>query len=338
MFRVFLVLLGLLLAPSSMAGELRVEAWTIDSSNHRVQAAAEIYVDGEAQEQSTPAVIRDLSQGTHEVELRSGCAIARESVEIKKIGRAHLEVELETQQATLHIELTPPEAELQLDGKELQIEPNNGNRLECGEHTLSAILVGHKTVLTNLNLAPGEIQTVNIELIPLGKGMVKVEVEPANAEVLLDGETQGKGEMELSVFQGPHVVEARLRGHAARQDTFFIMADEAYTVSLVLQPEAADASTGNQPIFSSTTKAAGFGLSAFGAGIMVYGGVQFLQTMNAYSEYKQRVSTVNAGLREPAYAADFYDAEVATRAPRMRAALGLGTMALSGGLYMAIRF
>jgi len=70
----------------------------------------------------------------------------------------------------------------------------------------------------------------------------------------------------------------------------------------------------------------------------IYGGVQLLQTMAAYSEYRDRVETVREGHRDPAYAVDFYQSEVATRAPRMRASLVIGASTLTGGLVLATRF
>ena len=333
----------LLMWPSlALGGELRVEAWKQDATNSRVKVGAEIMVNGEPTGLVTPAVVRDLAEGTHLIELKSGCAFARETVEITAQGRAQLKVDLETQPAKLTITLQPEEARLQLDGRELEVTAGDEIHVECGPHTLSASLEGYKTTLSNLDLAPGEIQDLRIDLQPLGKGTIQVMVEPETARILLNGEDVGKGDLELEVFQGPHVVEATLRGHAPQQDTFFVAADETYTVEMALEllPERPEKvlAIERHPVFSSKTKALGYGLSALGAGVLVYGGTQLLQTMSAYQEYEDRVATVNSGLQDPAYAKDFYDAEVATRAPRMRASLGLGATALTGGLVLAVRF
>jgi hypothetical protein len=337
-----ITLLVLMLSPVALAGDLRIEAWKQDVRDNRVKASAEIIIDGELTGLSTPEVVRGLGIGTHRIELRSGCALAEGTVTfLAEDENAHFELDLVAQLATLRISVLPPDALLQLDGRPLDVD-EEGAKVECGPHTLSASLAGHSTALTNLDIAAGEIYPVEIRLEALGEGKLSVRVEPESAHVLLNGEDIGRGDQDIEVYQGPHVVEARLKGHVSRKDTFFIMAEESYTVDLVLQPDPVSVRvTDSAPYMRPTvtrSKALGLSLSAVGAGILVYGGVQLLQTMSLYSEYKQRVDTVNAGFEEPSHASEFYDAEVAQRAPRMRASIGLGSAALAGGLIVSIRF
>jgi hypothetical protein len=337
------VLLVFLLSPAALAGDIRIEAWKQDGGDNRVNAVAEIIIDGEATGLSTPTVVRGLGVGTHRVELRSGCAYAEGSVTFTAVDEnAHFELDLITQLATLSVSVFPPSALLQLDGRQIDMDVE-GTKIECGPHTLSASLPGHSTALRNIDIAAGEIYPVEIRLDALGEGQLSVRVDPGSAHVLLDGEDLGRGDREVSVFQGPHVVEARLQGHVSRKDTFFIMAEESYTVDLILQPDpSAGVRRGGSvpaggPAFTRS-KALGLGLSTAGAGILVYGGVQLLQTMSLYSEYKQRVDIVNSGFEDPSHASDFYDAEIAPRAPRMQASIGLGAATLAGGLIVSIRF
>ena len=197
----FLLPLGISLAT---AGDLRVEGWSEEADGTRVKAAAEVYVDGRPTGSHTPTVIHDLSPGSHQIELRSGCAVAREDVEIAKGASQHLVIELKTL-ATLSIEFKPSEASVQLDGKPWN-PASPTIQVPCGEHTLSASLVGYQTELSNFELAPGEIHGISLELEPLGTGILLVHVEPDSARIFIDGEDHGKGQKPRQVYEGPHVV------------------------------------------------------------------------------------------------------------------------------------
>ena len=328
--------------PLALAGDLRVEAWQRDLDQNQIKAGAEVFVDGQATGLYTPTVIEDLAPGAHQIELKSSCGVALETVTIIEGVPAHLTVELPSQPATLHIVLSPPEAELTIDGQSLSAVSGEPNTVTCGAHTLSANLEGYETTLKHIELAPGEIHTLRLELVELGTATLAIEVEPPTAQILLDGQVKGRGSMELEIYQGPHVVEARKRGFLPRQETLFITNTNPEPVSFILEPERRSARTSNgmkgASIFQSKPKMVGAGLSVLGAGAVVYGGFHFLQTATAYQEYLRRADAVNAGIQEPAFAEQFFAEEVVPIRAKMRMGMTFGGVAMSSGLVLALRF
>ena len=231
-----LLLLSLLLwswIPMAFAGDLRVEAWQRDLNQNRVKAGAEVFVDGQPTGLITPTVIEGLSPGSHQIELKNGCGVALEMVTIVDGVPAHVKIELQSQPATLHVILSPPQAALTIDGQRVFEVSGEPNTVACGVHTLSANLEGYETTLTRLELAPGEIHNLRIELVELRTANLKIEVDPPSAKILVDGELQGRGPMEVEVYQGPHVLEARKRGFLPVQETVFCHECDARSGDLV---------------------------------------------------------------------------------------------------------
>ena len=184
-----------------------------------VPIGATIYVDGEEQGQ-TPALL-EILQGEHVVELKLPRFQSWQQVLNVTAGvHQNLEpVKLLPAEGLLELTSRPSGANVTVDGEfqgqtpiTLQLEPG-------GEHRVAVFKPGYKRAVRTVALDAEEVRELSLKLTPR-LGEVQVLVTPAQAEVLVSGTSQGRGNQSLSLPAHEQVLEVRLPGYRSHRQRF----------------------------------------------------------------------------------------------------------------------
>lgn len=174
-----------------LPGQLTVSANTGD--------AGEVWIDGEKRA-VLGATIPDLPAGDHQLQiLTERYKPFTQTVTIEGLGRhQELAVVLEPAWAEVTVKSTPENAELIVDGESLGSTPLTAEILE-GERQLSVRLSGHKAWEETVEIAAGEALSLPpIQLQP-ADGLVRVETQPSQASITVDGQYMGLTPLELEL-------------------------------------------------------------------------------------------------------------------------------------------
>ncbi len=208
---------------AGMGGEQRLEvalqpAWaTVAIAS--APAGASVFVDGE-EVAATPAAL-ELLEGDRQLELRlPRHRIWRQTLGVSAGADQDLgEVALRPAGAVLRLRSQPDRANVTLDGEyrgqtplELEIGPG-------GRHRVAVFKPGHSSASRGFSLAPGERRDLLVRLEPQ-LGEVRVRVEPADAEILVGGRSQGRGSRTLALPAFEQTLEVRREGYRGHRQRF----------------------------------------------------------------------------------------------------------------------
>ena len=296
--------------PRTPVGDLYVEA-DIEG--------AQILVDGADTGHVTPAMLRDLPLGRHEVIMSTECGRARGEVEIREGLIQRLELVLRTGGGSLSISTVPAGAVLLLDGEDIGSSPKVIKYIECGEHALVVRAPGFLEKTHSFRTPAFEITTVVQELIEETYGMLVVAPTPLGAQILVDGVAAGKGPMTIEgVGSGTHRLEISAEGYQPWVNDIDIHKDQVTRLDMALFPEEQKRGMSNLP----------WGRLALDTGVT--GGGLVLGVL-ALSDYGKARDAFQVFLDEPDddVAEAYFDEEV--RPIERRAAVeGVGGVALLG--------
>ena len=181
------------------------------SSNVR---GANIAINGEDTGFRTPAVISGLSPGSVEVEVYDQCRRGSARVNVAAGEANRISVEVADQLAQLTVEVTPPQAVVDVNNGKVKLSPNVPVGLPCGTYEIKAELRGYSSVSYTLELSGGQELKLPIELDRLGVSTVEISVKPSTATILFDGKEVGRDAVSLpSVYEGEHTLSAELKGY-----------------------------------------------------------------------------------------------------------------------------
>jgi len=202
------------------------------------EEGALILVDGEETVFRTPAMLRDVPVGEHEITLTTECGRAKGSVVVKEglIGR--VELVLQHGNGSLSIASTPEGATVILDGEDLGVTPRVLKDIQCGGHTVVLRAPGHLEASETIQTPAFEVTKVNIELIEETYGTLVVAPTPLEASIRIDGMPAGQGPMTIEgIGSGTHTLEITADGYQPWQSEFDIYKDQVTRLDMVLLPE-----------------------------------------------------------------------------------------------------
>jgi len=184
-----------------------------------VPVGATVYVDGEDSGR-TPALL-EILQGDHRIELvlpryRSW----RQNLSVSAGVHQNLEpIELEPAEGVLRLSSQPDAANVTVDGEfrgrtplELSLEPDS-------ERRIAVFRPGYDPASRTLSLEPEEVRDMHLRL-QARLGEVLVQVEPAAAEIFVDGRSQGRGSRTLSLPAFEQSLEVSLDGYRGHRRRF----------------------------------------------------------------------------------------------------------------------
>ncbi len=140
--------------------------------------------------------------------------------------------------ATLTLNSTPAGAGVSVDGTFAGLTPMVLPLSPGENHTISLSKAGHRGARLSLSLSRGETAERAVTLQP-ELGEVRFAIEPAEAEIVVNGKVMGTGSQVLSLPAVQQRVEVRLAGYAGFETQVLPKPGLAQQVSVTLLTEAA---------------------------------------------------------------------------------------------------
>lgn len=130
---------------------------------------ASIRLDGMAVQFRTPAALSDLPEGRHELVLEHPDSVAT-TVSAVVMGRQQntLDVLLPSREGQLLFAVSPPEAVVSIDGREVALDGGTGASppLPKGDHELEVRGIGYRPLVERFSIADGERKVIEVSLMP----------------------------------------------------------------------------------------------------------------------------------------------------------------------------
>ncbi len=233
-------------------------------------AGVQIYLDGDTEPiDTTPALLTSLTTGTHNLKLSlSGYATLDVVVTVAPDKVNDLRYTLNRQFGNLYIETSPAGAEIRLVDEPAGVSPLELSHLLATEQKIHIELEGYKPWFKQIEVAPNKTTNIMVKLIPqppaaenaqtypnhqgqnsqlpkekcspechdrqATNSKLKVESNPGNADVWLDGELTGRTPLNLRLFPGDYIVKLTKPGYASQQKRVQIVPKKEFSINFVL--------------------------------------------------------------------------------------------------------
>lgn len=206
--------------------------------------SAEVYIDGNKHPDNTPALISNVIEGLHVVEVRKPPSLPwKQTVQVKANETTKVRADL---QSTLHggvgvvrVLSDAPGARAYLDGTDMGPVPVDIKDVKAGEHIIQVKAPGMQTGEKTITVAAGSSQIVKFDLnpdMPADYGTLKVVSMVPEAQVFIDGAAAGKVPVEKKLAAGDHPVVVRLEGYKQFEQKVRVEAGQTVTVQANLKP------------------------------------------------------------------------------------------------------
>ena len=175
-------------------------------------AGAQVFLDGQKADGTTPLTLRNLTQGKHLMELKKDFLRYRGSVQV--VGGRYSTVTAVLREVRVSLELisTPPEAHIYFGKLRKGKTPRILKGLPAGVHVISLRKAGYVTASREVRLGvDAGMKTVSINLERAG--LLNIRSVPAGADVFLDGRKVGRSPVELTASSGTHAVKLEMKDH-----------------------------------------------------------------------------------------------------------------------------
>lgn len=205
---------------------------------------AEVYIDGNKHPDNTPAMIANVIEGPHVIEVRKAPSLPwKQTIQVvaDKSTKVHADL-----QATMHggagvvrVLSDAQGARAFLDGTDMGPVPVDIKDVKAGEHIVQVKAPGMQTGEKKVTVAAGSSQIVKFDLnaeTPADQGTLKVVSMVPEAQVFIDGAAVGKVPVDKKLSAGEHPVVVRLDGYKQFEQKVRVEAGQTVTVQAVLKP------------------------------------------------------------------------------------------------------
>ena len=218
---------------------------------------AEVYIDGNKHPDNTPAVIQNVIEGVHVIEVRKAPALPwKQTVQVVASQQTKVRAEL---QATLNggvgvvrVLSDAQGARALIDGTDEGPVPVDIKDVKAGDHIVQVKAPGMQTGEKKVTVAAGSSQIVKFDLnaeANSDQGVLKIVSMTPEALVFIDGAAVGKVPQEKKVSAGEHPVVVRLDGFREFEQKVRVEAGQSVTVQATLK------AVGRLRILSTPTQA-----------------------------------------------------------------------------------
>lgn len=177
---------------------------------------AEVYIDGNKHPDNTPAVVNNVIEGVHVIEVKKGGQSWKQTVEVKAGQQTKVRADLASQGVGVIRVLSDAQgARAIIDGTDMGPVPVDIKDVRAGEHIVQVKAQGFSPSERKVIVAAGGSQIVKFDLsteMSGGQGLLKVVSTVPDATVFVDGASLGKVPQEKAVSAGEHPVVVRLDG------------------------------------------------------------------------------------------------------------------------------
>ncbi len=202
-------------------------------------ADAAILVNGVDTGLRTPARVQ-APWGRAQVTVERGCERGEALVDVPRGGVGKVSVFAQAQSGWLRVELRPEAASLELDGNTFPGVVGVPVEVTCGQHSLRATREGYLPSIVTVDVGPGREETASINMVAIAAGALDLSVTPREATIYLDGTPIGTGDLSIpTVYEGMHVVSARLDGWQSAEKSVMVRGSDALAYKIVLEKTGA---------------------------------------------------------------------------------------------------
>jgi hypothetical protein len=196
---------------------------------------AKIYIDGD-DKGTTPVTLTDLKPGEYTVTIKHNEYVTWEnSVKVQPEKETFITAVLLKKYGSIFLESDPSNANISLDGKNIDTTPARLNTIAYGIHLVEVIKDGYEVWRRNVKVEPGKEKSLTATL-QLHTGSVTIESEPTKAMVYLDGKHVGTTpDSFASIVPGTHEINVKLDGHDVWSELVNVEAGKDKLLSASLQ-------------------------------------------------------------------------------------------------------
>ena len=219
---------------------------------------AEVSIDGNKHPDNTPAVINNVIEGVHVIEVKKPPGLPwRQTVQVVANQQVKIRAELAAMMnggvGVVRVLSDAQGARAMIDGTDMGPVPVDIKDVKAGEHIIQVKAPGFTTGEKKVTVAAGGSQIVKFDLNPEAagdQGILKVVSSVPDAQVFIDGAGVGKVPQEKKLAAGEHPVVVRLDGFKQFEQKVRIEPGQTVTVQADLK------AVGRLRILSTPTKAA----------------------------------------------------------------------------------
>jgi len=205
---------------------------------------AEVYIDGNKHPDNTPAVIQNVIEGLHVIEVRKQPALPwKQTVQVtagqQTKVRAELQATLNGGVGVVRVLSDAQGARAFIDSTDMGPVPVDIKDVKAGEHIVQVKAPGMQVGEKKVTVAAGSSQIVKFDLnaeTAGDSGVLKVVSMVPEALVFIDGASVGKVPQEKHVSAGEHPVVVRLDGFKQFEQKVRVEAGQTVTVQATLKP------------------------------------------------------------------------------------------------------
>jgi hypothetical protein len=202
---------------------------------------AEVFIDGNKHPDRTPAVINNVVEGVHVIDVRKEPAPPWRStvtVEANKQSKVRAEIAplLHGGVGVVRVLSEAQGARAFLDGIDMGPVPVDIKDVKAGEHIVEVKAPGYQTGEKKVTIRAGQSEIVKFDLnASTDQGTIKIVSSVPEAEVFIDGAAVGKVPQEKRIAVGEHPVMVRLPGFKPFEQKVLVQAGQVITVSADLK-------------------------------------------------------------------------------------------------------
>ncbi len=199
---------------------------------------AMILIDGK-KAGTTPAMIKDLSPGTHLINISTdGYADWKESIDVISGKEVDLIATLQMEVGAIDLKSKPSDAIIILDGKEVGTTPAVLSSIPVGPHEIEIKIDGYENWKRSIITKKGKENSLNA-MLQLNIGSISIESYPEKAKIKLDGKDVGKTPKRLTdIITGTHEVEIMMDGYITWKKTIKIKTAKETSLTADLEKES----------------------------------------------------------------------------------------------------
>jgi len=204
---------------------------------------AEVYIDGNKHPDNTPAIINNVIEGLHVIEVRKPPGLPwKQTIEVKASQQTKVRADLAATQnggvGVVRVLSDAQGARAFIDGTDMGPVPVDIRDVKAGDHIVQAKAPGFQPSERHVTVTAGGSQVVKFDLNTEGladQGLLKVVSSAPEALVFIDGAAIGKVPQEKRLSQGEHPIVVRLEGFKPFEQKVRIEAGQTLTVQADLK-------------------------------------------------------------------------------------------------------
>lgn len=205
---------------------------------------AEVYIDGNKHPDNTPAVIQNVVEGLHVIEVRKAPGLPwKQTVQVTANQQTKVRAELAATMnggvGVVRVLSDAQGARAFIDGTDQGPVPVDIKDVKAGDHIIQVKAPGMQTGEKHVTVAAGSSQIVKFDLNQEAagdQGTLKVVSMVPEAQVFIDGASVGKVPQDKKVSAGEHPVVVRLDGYKQFEQKVRVEAGQTVTVQANLKP------------------------------------------------------------------------------------------------------